>query len=163
MICCNECVFHPTKGSAKLRCPQPECNENCNQGLQCKKYQPGRCFLDFYVISRLYQKDELANRLCWITVEKAVKARDRALLISVCQAADESLKYKIWQWLEDTEPRSVWLLNPLFRAAGLLPVESLKKIGKHSHTYLNALLADYYAGNCYRAVCMPASQSGGQL
>ncbi|MGM0601403.1 MAG: hypothetical protein ACQETH_16450 [Candidatus Rifleibacteriota bacterium] len=163
MICCNECVFHPIKGIAKIRCPKPECGENCKNGLECKKFQPGRCFLDFYVISRLYQEDELAKELCWITVKKAVKARDRALLLSVCQAAGESLKFKIWHWLEQNEPRSIWLLNPLFRAAGLLPVESLKGLGSHRSIYLDALLADHYSGNCYRAVCMPASQKGGCL
>lgn len=148
MMCCNECPFHPVLGSASQRCPRPLCanmGKKCRDGF-CAANLGSRCMLDYYVINRLYQQDSLAESLAGYTLKTALTGRDRALLLSLFHAATDQFRVKLWRWLEIYEPRSLWLLNPVFAAVGLTPLNSFGSMGSSRHKYLEAILANPYGG-----------------
>lgn len=150
MMCCNECPFHPVLGSALQRCHRPLCStkgsgEKCRDGF-CAANLGSRCLLDHYVVNKLYQGDELAESLAVHTLKTALTGRDRPLLMSLFHAASEQFRLKLWRWLEVYEPRSLWLLNPVFSAVGLPPLNSFGSMGSRRHKYLNAILANPYGG-----------------
>lgn len=154
MMCCNECPFNPITGSAKERCPRPVCSasdKRCNSGF-CARNLGARCFLDYYVIQHLYQSDPLAESLVFHSLKSALAGRDRALLLSLFHAATDRVRLQLWRWLEAYEPRSLWLLNPVFCAAGLSPLDSFKGMGSHHESYLGAILANPYSGGLYQRV-----------
>ncbi|HNX74848.1 MAG TPA: hypothetical protein PLM07_06850 [Candidatus Rifleibacterium sp.] len=141
MMCCNECPFNPTSGNAAERCPRPVCSptsERCNTGF-CARHLGSRCFMDLYVINRLNHGDELAEKLVFDSLKSALHGRDRSLVLAIFQAAGEALCMKLWHWLEVYEPRSLWLLNPVFSAAGLRPLDSFARVGNRRVSYLNAI------------------------
>lgn len=160
MICCNNCPFHPQSGFAEARCSRPICSAPIKTDHQCVKLVITRCFLDSYVLQKLYHGDHLAMQLAKYTLQKAVIGRDRALIISLFHAANEEMKFRLWNWLEKNEPRSLWLLNPIFSSAGLLPIGSFKKLGSKKRIYLDALMANPYAGSKYQTVCSCISLKG---
>jgi len=109
--------------------------------------------LDYYVINRLYQNDELAQKLVFESLRSALIGRDRALILSIFHAADDHLRLQLWQWLEAFEPRSLWLLNPVFAAAGLPALDSFMNIGSHRARYLDAIISNPYIGRVYQHAC----------
>lgn len=120
MMCCRKCPFNPVSGSAEQRCHRPLCSSqrhDCDTGF-CAANIGSRCFQDYYVIERLYQQDTLAEELVQHSLKTALTGRDRALLLSLFQAASERIRLQLWHWLEIYEPRSLWLLNPIFAAVG---------------------------------------------
>ncbi len=148
MMCCNECPFHPTLGSAAERCPNPVCTISghvCSDGY-CARNVRERCFQDTFVITRLYQGHPLAVRLAENTFETACLRRDRALLLSLLHAATPELRRRLWDRLHEFEPRILWMLNPVFAAAGLSPVPSLQGLGPREHLYREALIGNPYVG-----------------
>lgn len=152
MMCCNECPFNPINGSAAERCPRPFCShssQRCDTGY-CARNLGNRCFLDFYVINHLYQGDELAQKLVFFSLKSALLGRDRALILSIFHAAGEALRLQLWRWLEAYEPRSLWLLNPIFSAMGLTPLDSFAGIGSRRARYLDAIIANPYSGSLYQ-------------
>lgn len=154
MVCCQQCPFHPKAGFASERCQAPLCALPLNSQHLCIKMSVTRCFYDIYVVNRLYQNDQLARQLALTVLKKAVKNRDRALTLALFHAADAKMRNVFWQWLENTEPRSLWLLNPIFAAAGLLPLGSFAALGTRKGQYLSALSANPYSGNRYQADCL---------
>lgn len=153
MICCNQCPFHPEWGYAESRCKNPVCFHQNGLAHECQRIPFNRCFFDTYVIRKLYQNDELAENLCKYTFQKAILGRDRALLISLFHAASPALRLQFWNWLEKFEPRSIWLLNPIFMAAGLIPVSSFSASVTNRKNYLAAIVANPYSGARYQPVC----------
>ncbi len=152
MMCCNECPFHPVSGSTSERCQKPVCSptgRRCNTGF-CARNMGSRCLVDYYVINRLYQGDELAERLVFFSLKSALLGRDRALVLSIFHAAGEKMRLQLWRWLEVYEPRSLWLLNPVFAAVGLSPLDSFVGVGSRREKYLNAIVANPYSGSLYR-------------
>jgi len=148
MMCCNECPFHPTLGNAVERCPNPICSASghqCRDGY-CALTVRERCFQDQFVISRLYQEHPLAIRLAEHTFETACLRRDRPLLLALLHAATPELRRTFWKRLHDFQPRILWMLNPVFAAAGLSPVPSLQGLGPREEAYMEALYANPYAG-----------------
>jgi hypothetical protein len=119
--------------------------EKCRDGF-CGENIGGRCFMDHYVINRLYQNDPLAESLACYTLKTALVGRDRPLLMSLFHAAGDNLRRRLWCWLEIYEPRSLWLLNPVFSAAGLVPLDSFGSIGSRREKYLGAILENHYGG-----------------
>jgi hypothetical protein len=153
MICCKNCPFHPVDGFANERCRVPLCQVPVNGPHLCIKMPITRCFYDQYVVYRLYQNDPLARQLAPNLLEKAIRGRDRALLLALFHAADQPTRSIFWNWLEENEPRSLWLLNPIFCAAGLLPLAAFSTVGSRKSEYLSALVANPYSGSSYQAVC----------
>jgi len=152
-MCCKKCPFNPISGSEQQRCHQALCNNwrhNCADGY-CAANIGSRCFLDYYVISRLYQQDPLAEALVHHTLKTALIGRDRALLLSLFHAASESIRLQLWHWLELYEPRSLWLLNPIFAAVGLAPLDSLTGMGSRREKYFGAIMENPYSGRLYRS------------
>lgn len=155
MMCCKKCPFHPVTGNASERCSRPVCQgdgRNCTTGF-CARNIGSRCHLDYYVINRLYQRDPLAETLAVHTLKTSLLGRDRALLLSLFHAASEDIRTQLWNWLEDFEPRSLWLLNPVFSAVGLTPLDSFVGVGSRRGTYLNAIIANPYSGGLYQHAC----------
>jgi len=153
MMCCKKCPFNPITGSEQQRCRQALCNswrQSCNDGY-CAANIGSRCFLDYYVINRLYQQDPLAETLVQYSLRTALIGRDRALLLSLFHAASDLIKLKLWRWLELYEPRSLWLLNPVFAAVGLAPLDSLIGMGSRRDKYLSAIMKNPYSGRLYRS------------
>lgn len=163
MICCNSCPFHPNSGYAEERCQRPLCLNNRLTGHKCLRFLVSRCFFDFYVIKNLYQGDSLAEQLAEISLKKAIKVRDRALLLSLLHAAKDQMRFRLWSWLENCEPRSLWLLNPIFSAAGLLPIASFGGLGSRRKIYLEALMANPYSGTNYQTICCTSFLGGAKL
>lgn len=150
-MCCNECPFNPATGCAVERCKRPVCaaaDQGCGTGF-CARNLGNRCHLDYYVISHLYQQDKLAESLVLYSLKSALIGRDRALLLSLFHAASEKLRTRLWRWLEIYEPRSLWLLNPVFSAVGLAPLDSFIGVGSQREKYLNAIVANPYSGGLY--------------
>lgn|GEM_PF-1023592 len=148
MMCCNECPFHPTLGSDIERCFSPVCSSAghaCRDGF-CALSVRERCFQDRFVITRLYQEHPLAIKLAEHTFETACLRRDRPLLLSLLHAATHELRQKLWKRLHDFQPRILWMLNPVFAAAGLSPVPSLSGLGPREEHYRKALFDNPYAG-----------------
>lgn len=154
MVCCNNCPFHPTKGFARERCNAPLCSLPLSSEHLCIKMSVTRCFYDQYVVNKLYQGDSLAQQLALTVLKKAVKGRDRALILALFHAAGDEIRSSFWNWLEQSEPRSLWLLNPIFAAAGLLPIGTFAAIGSRKNEYLSALSANPYSGSNYQPVCL---------
>ena len=155
MMCCNECPFNPVVGNAPQRCSNPVCapsESRCATGFSARNLG-SRCMLDYYVINRLYQNDELAQKLVFESLRSALIGRDRALILSIFHAADDHLRLQLWQWLEAFEPRSLWLLNPVFAAAGLPALDSFMNIGSHRARYLDAIISNPYIGRVYQHAC----------
>jgi hypothetical protein len=151
MMCCNSCPFHPILGNQKEKCQTPVCNanqKNCSEGF-CAKNIPSRCFQDSYVIRMLYRQDKLAISLAIHSFRTAVLSNDRGLILALFHAAPEELKRKFWSWLKEFEPKSLWLLNPIFKSIGLLPVSSLNDMGSRQEIYLNAIIRNPYSGQRY--------------
>jgi len=117
-----------------------------------------RCFQDYYVIERLYQQDPLAEELVQHSLKTALTGRDRALLLSLFHAASDRIRLQLWHWLEIYEPRSLWLLNPVFTAVGLLPLDSMIGIGSRRAQYIDAIMANPYSGGRYRPVMMSGTE-----
>lgn len=148
MMCCNECPFNPITGSAAEKCQRPLCSHadhRCKTGY-CASNLGNRCFLDIYVINRLSKGDQLAEKLVFTSLKSALRGRDRALILSIFHAAAESLRLKLWRWLEVYEPRSLWLLNPIFAASGLAPLDSFVGADKHREKYLDAIVTGPCSG-----------------
>lgn len=152
MLCCKTCPFNPKNTTSWHYCKNPECKDEQTSEHKCTRLPYARCYLDTYVINRLYQKDELAIKLAGLCVKKAVLGRDRAILLCVFQAAPENLRESLWQILIDTEPRSIWLLNPIFQAAGLMPLKEFSLFSNLKHAYYSALKQNPYSGAFYKAV-----------
>lgn len=153
MMCCKKCPFNPVTGTAKERCRQALCNSwrsSCADGY-CAANIGSRCFLDYYVINRLYQQDKLAEELVHHSLKTAIVGRDRALLLSLFHAASDHVKLQLWRWLEIYEPRSLWLLNPIFTSLGLSPLDSMTGMGSRREKYLGAIMANPYSGRLYRS------------
>ncbi len=151
MMCCNQCPFHPVFGSASERCDRPLCRptgKRCLDGF-CAGNIGSRCFLDYYVINRLYQHDELAESLIKYTLKTAITGRDRALLMSLFHGASDDNRIKLWRWLEVHEPRSLWLLNPVFASVGLEPLNSFGGMGSRRGDYLQAIIGNPYSGRSF--------------
>jgi hypothetical protein len=156
MMCCKKCPFHPITGTARQRCSKPLCNhwrQECASGY-CAANVGCRCFLDYYVIEHLYRQDRLAEELVVHSLRTALLGRDRALLLSLFQAASERIRLQLWNWLEAFEPRSLWLLNPIFSAVGLVPLDSLTGVGSRRNDYIDAIRANPYSGGLYRSAQM---------
>lgn len=154
MMCCQKCPFNPVSGSAEQRCRQPICSSqrhDCGSGI-CAANIGSRCFQDYYVIERLYQQDPLAEELVHHSLKTALTGRDRALLLSLFQAASDRIRLQLWHWLEIYEPRSLWLLNPIFAAVGLLPLDTMIGVGSRREQYIGAIMANPYSGSRYRPV-----------
>lgn len=148
MMCCNECPFHPVLGTVKEVCSRPVCRstgKRCSDGF-CAANIGSRCPLDHYVIEKLYQNDELAVKLAPFTLRTALTGRDRALLLSLFHSAGEPMRIRFWRWLQVYEPRSLWLLNPVFTAAGLAPLNSFGGTGPCRSKYLSAIISNPYGG-----------------
>lgn len=152
MMCCNSCPFNPANETSAPKCDNPickECNQHCKESY-CAKNIGTRCFMDYYVIDHLYQGDELAEGLALETLRTALIGRDRALLLSLFQAASDELRLQLWNWLEENEPRSLWLLNPIFAANGLTELSSLVGTGSKRNKYMDAILSSQYFGMNYK-------------
>lgn len=107
--------------------------------------------MDYYVIDKLYQEDELAEGLAFETLRTALIGRDRALLISLFQGARQELRLKMWNWLEENEPRSLWILNPIFSACGLEELNSITSASPNIRSkYLEAIVSNPYCGRYYK-------------
>ncbi|MEW6708380.1 MAG: hypothetical protein AB1403_01030 [Candidatus Riflebacteria bacterium] len=153
MMCCHKCPLHPVLGNAPERCSHPACDQLDLSEHNCKKIPAWRCFLDVYTAKMLYRNDINAIRLAPEVFRKALQNRDRAMLLALFHAAGQKLRIEFWQHLEKFEPRSIWLLNPIFAAAGLQPIESFASMGQRRNEYLNALSASHYAGHKLQAIC----------
>ncbi len=155
MMCCNTCPFNPCNMTNAPKCDNPICKKtdnHCSESF-CAKNLGTRCFMDYYVIENLYREDELAEGLALETLRTALKGRDRALLISLFQAASKELRIKMWNWLEDNEPRSLWLLNPIFVAYGLAELNNFSSANKEiQNKYFDAILSNQYSGRYYKQV-----------
>ncbi len=153
MYCCNQCPLNPLNTLSKVCCPQPECHLVPNFDHQCNRLPFTRCYMDKYVANRLYQKDALAQKLAPLVLQKAILGRDRPVVLALFHAASRNLRLQFWEALKNYEPRSIWLLNPVFTAAGLLPLESFSQFSDRQNHYLNALLSNPYVGGTYEPVC----------
>ena len=107
--------------------------------------------MDYYVIEHLYQGDELAEGLALESLKTSLLGRDRALLLSIFQAAREELRIRMWNWLEENEPRSLWLLNPIFIASGLAQLNSFSGIGRMQKKYMEAIISNQYCASNFKA------------
>jgi hypothetical protein len=147
-MCCNKCPFHPTKGTIKDVCSTPLCGKDCEES-GCSKSVLSRCNQDYFVIQRLYQRNPVAIKLAFETFKTSLKSGDRGLLLSLFHAAPEYLRKRFYDHLVDFEPKSIWLLNPVFKALGLLPIENTFEMGTRSEKYLQAIVENPYSGNRY--------------
>jgi hypothetical protein len=156
MMCCKNCPFNPVTGTESVQCDRPLCSgqkDDCEDGY-CAANLGSRCFLDYYVISRLYQQDSLAEELAQHSLKAALIGRDRALLLSLFHAASDRVRRQLWQWLELREPRSLWLLNPIFASVGLVPLDTMIGMGSRRDDYLAAIMSNPYSGRLYQNVQM---------
>lgn len=152
MMCCIKCPFHPITGTESKRCSTPICNHSAHKNGVCSENLGQRCFLDEYVVQRLYQSDQLAVKLAFHSLKTALIGRDRALLLSLFHAACEDLRIEFWEWLEEYEPRSLWLLNPIFTSIGLTSLNSFSGVLNNRDAYLDAIVSNPYVGPGYRSV-----------
>lgn len=152
MMCCNNCPFNPNKDNCLPKCDNPICKSQ-HQGNDelCARNLGNRCFMDYYVIDHLFQEDELAEGLAMESLQTALIGRDRALLLSLFQAASDELRMKMWSWLEENEPRSLWMLNPIFVANGLPELTNFAGTGSRRNQYLDAIIANEYSGRYYKS------------
>ncbi len=153
MMCCNNCPFNPSNSTNAPKCDNPICKNTSNHCSEsfCAKNIGTRCFMDYYVIDKLYQEDELAEGLAFETLRTALIGRDRALLISLFQGARQELRLKMWNWLEENEPRSLWILNPIFSACGLEELNSITSASPRIRSkYLDAIVSNPYCGRYYK-------------
>ncbi|HAE39268.1 MAG TPA: hypothetical protein DCG57_11610 [Candidatus Riflebacteria bacterium] len=153
MMCCKKCPFNPISGSAEERCRQALCGSirsGCADGF-CAANIGSRCYQDYYVVNRLYQQDPLAESLVQHTLKTAIVGRDRALLLSLFHAASDNIRLQLWRWLEVYEPRSLWLLNPIFASVGLTPLDSMIGMGSRRAKYLDAIMENPYSGRLYKS------------
>ncbi len=153
MMCCNNCPFNPSNCNNAPKCDNPICkntDNHCSESF-CAKNIGTRCFMDYYVVDHLYQEDELAEGLALESLRTALLSRDRALLLSLFQAASEELRLKMWSWLEENEPRSLWLLNPIFAANGLPQLNSFMGTGSQRTKYVDAIISNQYSGGYYKS------------
>lgn len=144
MMCCQKCPFNPTMGYSDLKCAKPLCdvsieNSFCGDSFYCYKSLGTRCFMDNYVIEKLQHNDELAVQLAFYTLKTALMGRDRSLLLSLFSAANISIRKILWHSLKLSESRSLWLLNPVFVAAGLPALECLNTTATVRNRYLSAI------------------------
>ena len=153
MMCCNNCPFNPANKTSAPKCDNPICkktNSHCSENY-CAKNIGTRCFMDYYVIDNLYRQDELAEGLALESLRTALIGRDRALLISLFQAASQELRIKMWNWLEENEPRSLWILNPIFSAYGLAELDSITSASQNIRSkYMDAIISNPYSGRYYK-------------
>ena len=153
MMCCNNCPFNPANNTNAPKCDNPICKKtesHCSENF-CAKNIGSRCFMDYYVIDNLYRQDELAEGLAMESLRTALIGRDRALLISLFQAAQQELRIKMWNWLEENEPRSLWMLNPIFAASGLNELNSFTQTNSGTCSkYLEAIVSNQYSGRYYK-------------
>lgn len=152
MMCCNNCPFNPKNCNKVPKCDNPICknsDNNCYKSF-CAKNIGTRCFMDYYVIDHLFQRDELAESLVFESLKTALIRRDRALLLSLFQAANNEIKIKMWNWLEENESRSLWMLNPIFAANGLAELTSFSNTGNKKSKYLEAVLSNKYNGRYFK-------------
>ena len=57
----------------------------------------------------------------------------------------------MWNWLEENEPRSLWLLNPIFAASGLEKLDKITSANKGLQTkYVDAIVSNQYSGRYYK-------------
>ncbi len=142
MMCCNKCPFHPVSGTAEERCKNPSCKLSAEANHDCSQTCPQelgiRCFLDYYVINNL-NHCELAKDLALHTLKTALIGRDRPLLMALFYVSDRLVQEKLWSWLNNNVPRSLWLLNPVFAASGLPTLESFDESPVVRNKYLSAL------------------------
>lgn len=153
MMCCNNCPFNPANNTNAPKCDNPICKNTSNHCSEsfCAKNIGTRCFMDYYVIENLYQEDELAEGLALESLRTALIGRDRALLISLFQAARQELRIKMWTWLEENEPRSLWMLNPIFSAYGLAELTYITGTSEKIRSkYVEAILSNQYCGRYYK-------------
>ncbi|MBQ3643937.1 MAG: hypothetical protein II961_05020 [Candidatus Riflebacteria bacterium] len=153
MMCCNNCPFNPANNTNAPKCDNPICKKtesHCSENF-CAKNIGSRCFMDYYVIDNLYRQDELAEGLAMESLRTALIGRDRALLISLFQAAQQELRIKMWNWLEENEPRSLWMLNPIFAASGLNELNTFTQTNSRTCSkYLEAIVSNQYSGRYYK-------------
>ena len=153
MMCCNNCPFNPANNTNAPKCDNPICKKtdsHCSENF-CAKNIGSRCFMDYYVIDNLYRQDELAEGLALESLRTALIGRDRALLISLFQAAQQELRIKMWNWLEENEPRSLWMLNPIFAASGLNELNTFTQTNSQTYSkYLEAIVSNPYSGRYYK-------------
>ncbi len=153
MMCCNNCPFNPANNTNAPKCDNPICKKtesHCSENF-CAKNIGSRCFMDYYVIDNLYRQDELAEGLAMESLRTALIGRDRALLISLFQAAQQELRIKMWNWLEENEPRSLWMLNPIFAASGLNELNTFTQTNSGTCSkYLEAIVSNQYSGRYYK-------------
>ncbi len=155
MMCCNECPFNPVTGYAEERCRRPICRQSetrCKSGF-CASQVGGRCLLDFYVVRKLYHGDHLAEKLVFASLKSAILGRDRSLVLAIFQSARETLQPLLWRWLEVYEPRSLWLLNPVFSSAGLSPLDTFNDLEPKREKYLKAIMHNPCSIRQVRATC----------
>jgi hypothetical protein len=152
-MCCNNCPFNPANNTNAPKCDNPICKKtesHCSENF-CAKNIGSRCFMDYYVIDNLYRQDELAEGLAMESLRTALIGRDRALLISLFQAAQQELRIKMWNWLEENEPRSLWMLNPIFAASGLNELNTFTQTNSGTCSkYLEAIVSNQYSGRYYK-------------
>ena len=153
MMCCNNCPFNPANNTNAPKCDNPICKKtesHCSENF-CAKNIGSRCFMDYYAIDNLYRQDELAEGLAMESLRTALIGRDRALLISLFQAAQQELRIKMWNWLEENEPRSLWMLNPIFAASGLNELNTFTQTNSRTCSkYLEAIVSNQYSGRYYK-------------
>lgn len=159
MMCCNKCPFNPITGTESKRCSAPICSQSAHRNAICSETLGQRCFLDEYVVQRLYQSDPLAIELAYYSLKTALIGRDRALLLSLFHAASEELRIEFWEWLEEYEPRSLWLLNPIFTSIGLTSLSSFSGLLNNREAYLDAIVSNPYVGHGYRAILVEAGSA----
>ncbi len=155
MMCCNSCPFNPANNTDAPKCDNPICKNTCNHCSEsfCAKNIGTRCFMDYYVIENLYREDELAEGLALESLRTALIGRDRALLISLFQAASKELRIKMWNWLEENEPRSLWMLNPIFAASGLEELNNFTSASKGlENKYVEAIVSNQYSGRYFKQI-----------
>lgn len=134
MFFCNECPFEGISPS--------------NLGSAGCKFMHGhnqppsphrRCHADMYVIKNLSNNDPIAANLFENTFKSALQTRDRSLLTSLFRSANKHLKQKLWALLKENEPRSLWLLNPIFSAQGLDELTSINDAKESQNSYIDAI------------------------
>lgn len=107
--------------------------------------------MDYYVVDHLQQQDELAEGLAMETLRTALISRDRNLLVSLFEKASEELRLKFWNWLEENESRSLWLLNPIFSANGLAKLENFSNHNNCQNKYIQAIVGNQCSGSFHNA------------
>ncbi|MBF0498755.1 MAG: hypothetical protein HQM09_01370 [Candidatus Riflebacteria bacterium] len=91
----------------------------------------------------LKREDRLAIELAVFTLDTFVATRNRKRVRELLSTAPDSSRNILWNRLSRQEPRNLWLLNPLFEAAGLPARNSFPTIDPDSMedntTYLQAV------------------------